>query len=45
MVGIVASIDVPAVTRNKAFICLDFTFGGHVWRLRPWYEDVTVSRT
>ena len=40
MVGTVASVDVPAVTVNKSFLCLDFQIDGHVWRTRPWYHEV-----
>ena len=39
-VGIVDRVDVPAMTQNKSFLCLDFTIDGHVWRLRPWYHEV-----
>lgn len=45
MVGVVARIHCPAVTRNKEFICLDFEIDGHTWRLRPWYHEVKISRT
>jgi hypothetical protein len=40
MLGTVASVNVPAVTRNKIFVCLDFTIDGHVYRTRPWYHQL-----
>lgn len=39
-VGVVGAILCPAVTRNKDFLCLDFTIDGHTWRMRPWYHEV-----
>jgi hypothetical protein len=44
MVGVVARVDIPAVTRNKSFLCFDFTIEGHVYRLRPWYDEVKIPR-
>ena len=31
-VGIIGSINVPSVTRNRTFTCVDFTKYGKTWR-------------
>lgn len=44
MVGTVVHVDTPSPTRNRSFLNIDFELNGHMWRLRPWYDEVKIPR-